>query len=222
METLEMFKVSLVLLWLKQIEMDETKMFIISEAEKLFMKYGIRSVTMDDIAKSLGISKKTIYINFRDKNELVTELFQSFMVGNEGQIQKCTIKSLNAIDEVFQITQHLKETLSVINPIVFYDLEKYHNKVFQIIDDHKKKFLYNKIINNLERGIKEGYYRENIEKDIIAKTRIQQLNWVFESASQSHYGLYELLIETTYFYLFGISTPKGWELINRNKNIEKQ
>jgi len=202
--------------------MDETKNFIISEAEKLFMKYGIRSVTMDDIAKSLGISKKTIYLNFRDKNELVTELFKGFLIGDECQLQNFTLLSTNAIDEVFQITQHLKEKLSGINPIVFYDLEKYHNKTYQAIENYKEKFLYNKIITNLERGITEGYYRENIEKNIIAKTRIQQLNWVFESASQSHYGLYELLIETTYLYLFGISTPKGWDLINRNKNIEKQ
>src|SRR6476469_3482036 len=106
--------------------MENTEEHILTEAEKLFMKFGMRSVTMDDIAKHLGMSKKTIYANFKDKNELVISLIEKMRKTDECQIESCTQQADNSIEEVFLMMDFMKEMMSNINPIVFYDLEKYH------------------------------------------------------------------------------------------------
>jgi AcrR family transcriptional regulator len=204
-------------------EMENVEEYILKEAEKLFMKFGMRSVTMDDIAKHLGISKKTIYANFKDKNELVNQLVSKVLKANECHLSECVKEADNAIEEVFLMMDFSKEMLSGINPIVFVDLEKHHNKAFKLMMDFHQNRVFNTLKASLERGIKERVFRDDINTDILASARIGQINWIFESEllRSGKYSMYDIIYELTLHFLLGISTLSGFVIINNyqlNKN----
>lgn len=206
--------------------MDNVEEYILNEAEKLFMKFGTRSVTMDDIAKHLGISKKTIYVNFKDKDELVTSMISNMLKKDECNMLECQGNAKDAIDEIFLMMDFLKEMLAGINPIIFYDLEKYHNSAHQLMMSFHEKHIYNKVKANLERGIVENIFREDINPEILAHARVKQINWIFESEliRTGKYSLYDVIEELTTHYLYGICTLSGHILINNhtNHNLTKQ
>lgn len=204
--------------------MDKVDDYILTEAEKLFMKFGMRSVTMDDIAKHLGISKKTIYANFKDKNELVLNMISGMLSRDECCMEECTIKADDAIEEIFLLMDFMKEMLSSINPVVFYDLEKYHSEAYRLMMSFHETRIYNSVKAGLERGIRENVFREDINIDILATSRVAQMNWVFQSdlVRSGKYSLYQVIQETTTHFLFGISTLSGHILINNYTNRSNQ
>ena len=102
----------------------EIKERIISSAEILFMRYGVRSVTMDDIAKELGISKKTIYIHFSDKNTIVREVTSARLAKEREMVSELHKATLNPIEEIIVSMKLLRDLSSEVNPIIFFDLKK--------------------------------------------------------------------------------------------------
>ncbi len=204
--------------------MENIKEFILEEAEKLFMKYGTKSITMDDVAKQLGMSKKTIYANFKDKDELVTNLVIKMMHKDECNMEERTKLSENAVDEIFLMMDFLKQMLSNINPIIFYDLQKYHNKAYKIMMDFHQNHIYDHVKICLERGVSENVFREDINTEILSQARVAQINWIFESdlIRSGKYSLYEVIQELTTHFLFGICTLSGHILINNYTNKVKQ
>ncbi|HET8830262.1 MAG TPA: TetR/AcrR family transcriptional regulator [Pelobium sp.] len=204
--------------------MDKVDNYILTEAEKLFMKFGMRSVTMDDIAKHLGISKKTIYANFKDKNELVLNMISGMLSRDECCMKECTIKADDAIEEFFLLMDFMKEMLSSINPVVFYDLEKYHSEAYRLMMSFHETRIYNSVKAGLERGIRENVFREDINIDILATSRVAQVNWIFQSdlVRSGKYSLYQVIQETTLHFLFGICTLSGHILINNYTNRNNQ
>ena len=197
--------------------------YILTEAQKLFMKFGMRSVTMDDIAKQLGISKKTIYANFRNKDELIFQLLSQKLKCDQQKMELCTSNAENAIEEVFLMMDFLKETLSGMNPIVFLDLEKYHKEAHKLMINFHQTFVYNSVKTCLERGIKENVFKSNINTEILAGSRVGQINWAIESnlIRSGKYGVYDVFQEITLHFLFGVCNLSGNVVINNyqlNKN----
>lgn len=200
----------------------EVKDHIISESDKLFCQYGFKSVTMDDIAKHLGMSKKTIYSHFSDKNEIINTVIDLKL-----NSQKCLIKnnietSENAVHEAFFAVTNMKQLLSNMNPILFYDLQKYHPKAWAYFSEFREKHLYSAIYDNLLVGIKEGYYREDIKPDILTQMRLEQIDLIFNmnsSYANGKYGIIQVMTELTEHFLYGICTIKGHNLINKYKEI---
>ena len=208
----------------RNIEMDTTNDFILTEAEKLFMKFGMRSVTMDDIAKHLAISKKTIYANFKDKDDLVISLINKMQQEDECKMKQATIDSSNAVEEIFFMMDCVKDILANINPIVFYDLEKYHSKAYKTLMDFHHTHIYETIKTCLDRGIKENVFREDINTEILASARVAQINWIFASdlVRSGKYSMFDLVSHTTIHFLYGICTLSGHILINNYTNKQKQ
>ncbi|MEE1945856.1 helix-turn-helix domain-containing protein [Pedobacter sp. KR3-3] len=196
----------------------EIKEYIIKEADKLFCQFGFKSVTMDDIAKHLGMSKKTIYQHFSDKDELVNILI-SEKIGTQDCVVKDGAKnSENAVHEIFFAMSNINELLSNMNPKLFYDLQKYHPKAWLIFRRFKEKTLTMAIANNLERGVEEGLYRSEINVDIITQMRLAQIDLLFnqhDNYTMNKYSLAQVMIAITEHYLFGVCSPKGLELISR-------
>lgn len=217
-----MTKVSIVLYSI--LGMKNVEDFILEEAEKLFMKYGTKSITMDDIAKQLGMSKKTIYANFKDKDDLVTNLVIKMMHNDECNMQERTTQSENAVEEIFLMMDFLKQMLSSINPVIFYDLEKYHNKAYKIMMDFHQNHIYEHVKVCLDRGVKENVFRGDIKTEILSQARVAQINWIFTShlVRSGKYSLYEVIEELTIHFLFGICTLSGHILINNYTNKVKQ
>lgn len=194
----------------------EVKDYIIDEADKIFCQYGFKSVTMDDIAKHLGISKKTIYQNFKDKNELINILIRDRIVNQNLQMNRCLAASENAVQELYMGMQDMDYFLTTMNPMLFYDLQKYHQEAWKNFTSYKEKNLARTISANLERGKKEGYYRDDLNVEIITRLRLDHIDMLF--AQNANYdttrnSLSSIMTEITRHYLFGICNSEGVKLL---------
>ena len=149
--------------------MNEKALEILERATQVYMKYGVKSVTMDDLAKELSISKKTIYKYYSDKPELVKAIIEMKVEMDQAVCSNSAQQSNNAIEEMISISKFVIENIGSINPTVFYDLQKFYPEAWQVIQTHKWSFVLNMITVNIERGIKEGLYRKNLNAKIIGK-----------------------------------------------------
>jgi TetR/AcrR family transcriptional regulator, cholesterol catabolism regulator len=185
------------------------------QATDLFMKYGVRSVSMDDIANSLGMSKKTIYQFYADKDELVDAVVLHEIQHNEHCCELDRQGSENAIHELFMAMDMVVEMFHSMNPSLLYDLQKYHPKAFQKFHTHKNDYLFNVIRENLVRGIKEDLFRDDINIDIIARFRVELMMLPFNPEFQSKvkHNLAEIEEELILHYLFGLVNMKGYKMI---------
>lgn len=201
----------------------EIKDYIVEEADKLFCQFGFKSVTMDDIAKHLGMSKKTIYQNFVDKNELV-----NILIKRKTTMQCCCIAENNqnardAVEEIFFALRDIGTLLSSMNPKLFYDLQKYHPKAWITFKKFRDKTLAEAIDANLERGLNEGIYRPDLNKHIITQLRLQQVDILFNNHKHftiDRYSLMQVMTQITTHFLYGLCNANGLVLIDKY-NAEK-
>jgi AcrR family transcriptional regulator len=213
METLVTQKVSVVLRFIMaDIETGER---IQQKAHGLFMQFGLRSVSMDDIANSLGISKKTIYHYYADKDELVDAVIDAEFRKNESICEYDRVNSKNAIDEIFMAMDKVVEMFSTMNPSLVFDMQKYFPKVFQKFHSHKNDYLFNVIRTNVIRGIREELYRPELNIDIISRFRVESIMIPFnpEFQTKMKYNMAEIEEEFIIHFLFGIASPKGYKMI---------
>jgi plasmid maintenance system antidote protein VapI len=142
---------------------------ILQKASDIFLKYGFKSVTMDDIANSLAISKKTIYKFFKNKEELVDETIAYLHKSMHSGILCICDKGYNAIQENFEIKKMFKNMLKNSDDSPMYQLQKYYPKTHHKIMTKEFSMFKDCILNNIEKGISEGLYRKNIDKELITK-----------------------------------------------------
>lgn len=195
----------------------ETKKRILDKANEQFMRYGIRSVSMDDIAALLGISKKTIYQYFADKEDLVDAVMYEEEERTHSDCSYCREKATDAVQEMILAMHQITEQFSQMNPVILYDLEKFHPKVFQRFLRLKNEYLYGIIKENLIRGIEEGYYRPELNVDTISIFRLESIMIPFNLSvfPPAKYNLAGVTREIMIHFLFGISTQKGYKLIQQ-------
>lgn len=222
METLVTQIVSLVL----HLVMTDTTTIdrIKQKAHDLLMQYGIRSVSMDDIATALGMSKKTIYQYFADKDELVEAVIADKIKYNQDYCMKDKAAAKDAVHEVFLAIEMMQEMFQNMNPAVIYDMEKFHPKAYSFFLQHKYNFLYKVIKENIERGIKEELYREGIDIDVLVKARLEGMMLAFNQQlfPQHKYSLVQVETQLTEHFLFGLASPKGHKLILKYKQDSKK
>ena len=191
------------------------------KADELFRKYGIRSVTMDEIAKQLGISKKTIYQSFPDKDEMVDVVFTDIIQYNQSSCLEDKTAADNAIHEVFRKMEMVQQVFENLNPSVLFDLERYHPKTYQKFQQHRNKFLYHVIKDNIEKGKKEGVYRPEINSDVATKLRLETIMTPFNQQlfPKNKYNLFELERQMQECFLFSLATLKGYKLILKYQKV---
>ena len=197
---------------------------ILTEADELFCKFGIKRITMDDIAKQLGMSKKTIYQHFKDKNELVYVLIQSMLERQMKVMDINTTNATKAVEEVFLVVTHLQEMLSKMNPMIFYDLQKYHPETWALFKNFRYSYMKECLFKNLKWGVEEGLFRKELNYEIIAVLRIEQVDMIFNQIvfPPGKYLITEVMTEITEHYLYGLCTLKGHKLINKYKHITEE
>lgn len=203
----------------------EIKERIAEKAEELFMQFGIRSVSMDDIANNLGMSKKTLYQYFADKDELVDAVVNGHISIVEKDCINCHKEAKDAIHEIFLTMEHVISEFSNMNPMLLYDMEKFHFKAFQRFKEYKDKFLLQIIRKNIEWGMKDELYRADLNVDVLSKYRIESIMIPFNVAlfPPGKYNMgktAEILIEN---FTYGLATIKGHKLIQKyNEQRQKQ
>lgn len=193
----------------------DIKLRIQEKANDLFRRYGIKSITMDEIASQVGASKKTLYQYFSDKDELVDAVVSNTIRHAQEICDKNRENSKDPVHELIQAMDFIREIFSEMNPAMMYDLERFHPKSYRHFLDHKNKYLYEVIRSNLIRGIKEELYRPEINIEIITRFRLEGMMLAFNQDifPSSKFNLAELHGNIIEHFLFGVASLKGYKLI---------
>jgi AcrR family transcriptional regulator len=193
----------------------EIKDRIKQKADELYRRYGIRSVTMDEIASQLGVSKKTIYHSFSDKNELVDEVIMDMLSFNRQCCQDYRSRSQNAIHEVFLAMDMLHVIFDNMNPSILHDIQRNHPLTFEKFKEFKYGYLFQIVKENIEKGIKEELYREEINPEVVAIARLETMMLPFNESlfPRRKFPMVMLHQQLIEYFLFGIASPKGYKLI---------
>lgn len=221
METCKTIKVSVVLTPIYKMEPQEK---ILKTSLQLFFKYGIKHVTMDDIAKELGMSKKTIYQFYKEKDDLVNQLCEIQLSEQTCQFDDLNKMAQDPIHEIMLISIKMREMIQHINPMFFIDLQKFYPTAFKQFQKFKEECAYRNIRSNLKRGIETGVYRADLDADFVANYRLVQIDMLMFGNYYSYDKIsfvktHELVLD---MFVYGICTIKGHKLINNYKKIHEE
>ena len=199
----------------------QTKEKILKGAEELFTKYGVRSISMDDIARHLSVSKKTLYQHFADKEDIVTMACKNHLEKNAAEFESIQKTASNAIDELAKLSVCLKRNMQDMNPSLLFDLQKYHPKAWSEWVNHKNKFIRSSVERNLKQGIQEGYFRSDINSKIIAAMRLELVQIAFneEIFPREQFRLAEVQMQIFDHFVYGVVTDKGRKLYQKYKDV---
>jgi AcrR family transcriptional regulator len=197
----------------KEKEAAETRQRILDQSEKMFMKLGIRSITMDDLARNLGISKKTIYQYFKDKDDLVHQMCENHFACEKEEWEKLEAASPNALVQLVLIVKYFLKEASQVNPSLLYDLQKYHPKSWALLNDTKRFDERAAIERLLIRGISDGLFRPEINTKILSQYRMISVYAGFDhnSFSPAEFNPIEVQIALLDVFVRSILNKKGME-----------
>jgi AcrR family transcriptional regulator len=197
----------------KEKEAAETRQRILDQSEKMFMKLGIRSITMDDLARNLGISKKTIYQYFKDKDQLVHEICSVHVNCEKLEWELIENESENALQQLVFMVKYFLKQADQVNPSLLYDLQKYHPKSWALFHDAKLFDERASIERMLVRGISDGLFRPEINTKILSQYRMISVYAGFDhnSFSPAEFHPIEVQIALLDVFVRSILNKKGME-----------
>jgi AcrR family transcriptional regulator len=196
---------------------------ILSNVREWYMKYGIKSITMDDVARDMGISKKTLYKYVTDKDDLVGKFIDYEIEIRQDEICKCFHKEFNAIEELFEISVFMNKLIRTQNPATEHDLKKYYPHHYQKIIKARREGVYKYILLNLKKGQDEGLYRLDMDNMIIAKLYLFRSESIHSNDlfSVEEFTSVKLFVELLTYHIRGIATDKGIAVLERKiKELE--
>lgn len=203
--------------------MEEREDQIIDQSTKVFMRLGIRSVNMDDIAQHLRISKKTLYQFVKDKNELVKRVVQHTCDQHRTSINAICERGLNAIDEQFEISRFISSQVGQMHPSIHFDLQKYHAEAWDVLHRTEKDDIYRCLTDNMTKGIKEGLYRADLNIPVVAKIYIARFDVSFDGElfPQAEYNFQDVIWELFRYHIRGIASEKGLKYLEKKVKKER-
>lgn len=204
--------------------MDKQELEIIGGAFALFNKYGIRSVTMDDVAREMGISKKTIYKYFENKADLVHKCVISIFETIDSHVQRIHAETQNAIDELFDIDNVVGTIMANHNPGLQFQLAKYYPESYHYIHKGRQRMIRKMVSENIRNGREQGLYRLDFESNIVTFLYCSKVDTIPEEDSDllSQYDVRQLMQESLIYHIRGIATPKGVEYLQSKLNQNKR
>lgn len=197
--------------------MSEIKDKILTEAELLFMRYGFKSITMDDVARELGVSKKTLYQFFSDKNDLVNQCVEHYLETMNNMC--CSVidnKELDAIGVMMQISEQMNAMIRQVNPSSMFDLKKYFKPAWDKLEADRRSFIKRVIQDNILLGVKKGLYRKDLDAETVSRIYIYLVGFLTnpDNYDQEGMDIKEMHLEIVKYHLRSICTPKGHELLD--------
>jgi TetR/AcrR family transcriptional regulator, cholesterol catabolism regulator len=197
---------------------------ILFKVRELYKNYGIKSITMDDVARELGISKKTLYQYVTDKDDLVGKFIDNEIKLRMTGIYECFKSGLNAIEELFEISIFMNKLMKDQNPVTENDLKKYYPHHYQKTLNTRREGINNYILLNLRKGIDEGLYRKDMNVEVIAKIYLSRLEIIHKNDlfTVEELTSNRLFTELLVYHIRGIATSKGIVILeNKIKTLEK-
>ncbi len=197
---------------------------ILEKATDMFLNLGFKSVTMDDLANEMGISKKTIYTHYDNKTKLIEDsTFHLFCGVSKGIDYICSLEK-NPIEEIYEIKKFLMLHLKGEKSSPQYQLQKYYPKIHENIKQKQFEMMQDRVLDNIKRGMEQGIYRENLNIDFVSRiyffgvTSIKDHN-LFPKEKFTAESLMDNYLE---YHLRGIVTPKGRKILNAIINSNQE
>lgn len=196
-------------------EFETIKRSIVQGAQELFWTYGLRSVTMDDIASKLAMSKKTLYQYIQDKAELVYLCAEYQLDHEHCNMEEASEQAKNAIDQVLKIMEYNRQFFLNFHPSLILDLQRSYPKAWKMFLRHKEEKIIKGIQENMERGIKEGLYRPDIEPEVMARMRMAQVESIFNPQvfSPKTHVIGDVQFQVFKHFLYGLVTLEGHQIL---------
>lgn len=195
----------------------DLKVQILDKAFELFTKFGIKSVSMDDLSSELGISKKTLYQTICNKNELIEKIFTAQIEKEKEILEQTTSQSTDAIEELLMVAQRKIDILKKLSQSTIFDLKKYHRNTWNSIESLHQKYMLKVLIKNLKKGISQGLYRENINPEIVARIYLGQSLAIMDGRlfPKNFPNFNQVPLQAIECHLRGIVSEKGLTVFNQ-------
>jgi TetR/AcrR family transcriptional regulator, cholesterol catabolism regulator len=194
---------------------------ILQKSKELFFRLGVKSVTMDDLAREMGISKKTLYLYVENKSDLVEKVMRQHVADEIKAMEELLKNSANAIEQIIGIIKNVLSKMRNLHPSTIYDVQKYYPKTWKILDEFKHDFIFQSVLHNLQQGVHEGLYREDLNTHLIAKLYVNSIDYIVNPAffPATQYNFSEIYFEYIKYHIRGVVSEKGREYL---KTIELQ
>lgn len=192
---------------------------ILNKARELMFQTGVKHVTMDDLANQLGISKKTIYQYFKDKDALVSSVVEFELANHALLCNQSTQAADNAVHEIFLLMSVIQEMFNRMNPLALFEIEKYYPLAFEKIKNHKDDYIFSMIRANLEKGITEGLYRKDVDVTILSKYRLETslIPFNVHVFHPSKFDMLKVNLQIIEHFVYGVATLEGHKLMDNYK-----
>jgi TetR/AcrR family transcriptional regulator, cholesterol catabolism regulator len=196
----------------------ETIEKILNKSAEMFMRYGVRSVSMDDISRELGMSKKTLYQFAANKEDLINMTLENHFAQEKQFCTNVLEGTEHAIEEMLLLAKHLIETMRDTNHAVLFELKKYYPEAFKMVEDYRNTFIYNNILSNIKKGIRQGLYRKDFKPELIARFYTAKFELLFNPAFDTfkEFSISDINRESIIYHIRGIASEKGLEYLNEN------
>ncbi|MEI6456838.1 MAG: helix-turn-helix domain-containing protein [bacterium] len=206
--------------------MEKSLVEILERVRELFFKYGVRSVSIDDICRDVGISKKKLYLHVKSKNELVEKLLELERENFEIIFSTNKFDGVNAIDVLLMVSMEVGERFWDVSPSLTFDLKKYYPEIYHKHIENRIEFIYEQIQLNIKKGINNGMYRDDLSIELIARLYIRRLIDLhnpefFPADNFSFQTLFDVMFDN---FIRGISNENGiryYEQQKRKVNFKK-
>jgi AcrR family transcriptional regulator len=191
---------------------------LLEKSSALFKKFGVKALTLDAVAKQLGMSKKTIYQLVTNKSELVKLSMKFYLQHEQEQLESIIRPSKNSVEELIEIVSYFYNQVHEFNVATLIDLQKYYPETWEMYTEYRYHYMLGKIVANLENGVKQGVYRKDLDADIVARIYIGSMELLsnqdlFPSQKYAFVNTYR---EYLNYHLRGIASCKGLKLIEQH------
>ena len=196
--------------------------YILTKSTELFMKYGIKSLTIDDIAREFGMSKKTLYAHVENKSDLVYKSMQWHIEREECDFKEIVQNAGNAVEEMMMIVNNVTEHIKSLNTNIIFELQKFFPDTFVLFNEFREKHIRMAILSNLKRGVEEGFYREDLDVEIVSRIYVTNTFSFFDQNlfNAKSYQFIDLYREFMKYHLHGIVSAKGLKYIQKIKALQ--
>ncbi|MFN4122661.1 MAG: TetR/AcrR family transcriptional regulator [Flavobacteriales bacterium] len=191
--------------------MNEKFTEILQKAKEVFMRLGLKSVTMDDVSRELGISKKTLYQFVSDKNDLIIKSVELDLQENKCKVDAVMSMDENAIDQLLMVNNVVSEKMKQVHPSILFDMQKYYPEAWRLLIEHRQSYVVEIIAQNLKLGIAQGIYRQNLNIELIARLYTSKMEILSNEIlfPIGKFGHDEVITEFMKYHFYGVVNEKG-------------
>lgn len=198
----------------------QTLLKILEGSEHLFSRYGTKSITMDDVARELAMSKKTLYQYVTDKNDLVEKTLEFYLQRHRHTCEVMIEENQNPIDAMLAMGDFFSQQMRETSPALMFDLRKYHGTAWQKLIEFRFDCIVNQLKTNLTNGIEQEYYRPDIDINIIPRLYISMIDGILEGTNfpRDAHKFEDIVKQMLQYHIHGIATQKGIDYLKQRIN----